>query len=1011
MKLLILLTIIKFGLCQDSMEASVDIVKPKPGLRDCTLPREFTVRVRTHNDSVTLQLETSTSVKKTTPVYVSRQDEKGNPIIVRDTVLELEGTAVYQDVTHVANIEVSCVTKEENQPYYLFEGLLLLSGPRMYKLKPTGTESASGDIRYTLTYSPVHIARIDNDDDGEKGQSGSDSEMMASESLRKKRQIQEPIYVDVITVIGFSVYERWYSRATQLSEALKHQETKQGLKRHFAHLVNGVDLRYKTASPLYNINLVGYIIQDKQSEQSFQSAVVNETKIDGDKLLSGTRQWKADTPGFPDNDHIIVFTAYDLFREEENRNTTDLLGYAYVGTICKTPYNSVSAVEYTDNLVDDMLVTTHEVGHALSARHDGEYNNKCNSTYKYIMTGSGYSRTHVLDHNNYYVFSTCSLHYFQTFIQGILTNGTNTQKQCLQTSLEPASVTNITGTMPGQLYDVHAQCQMMFGPGFVLRLGVDIGGSENICKRMVCGKEQLQSSRNAAEGTPCGHKKWCVAGQCVFSIDAPEQNNTDCLFGSQPIVYPQNKTCAELISATPRLCYRSYYLTVCCETCPVYKRSDENCPYGDRFINCATAITRDTKRLCYGEANANGCCGTCSAFKSSVANCTYGDHYSDCTVVTKEKKNLCYDENNAYGCCETCSAYSSGVVNCTYGDRYSDCTDVTKDKRNLCYNERNANGCCETCSAYSSPVENCTYGDRYSNCRAVTSATKYQCYNEDIAHGCCETCLSYSSRGDCPYGDNTLTDPCTESNCITSGSDYIGRCCDTCRNFVSQSTTTTTVTTTTTPPTTTATTTTPTTTPTTNTTTTATPPTTTTPSTTTTPTTTTTTTTTTTPTTTTPTTTPTTTTTTTTLPPTTTTPSTTTTTPTTTQTTTTTTTTTTPTTITTTTTPTTTTTTTTTTTPTTTTAPTTTSATTTNTPTTTTTTITNAPTTTTTTTPTTTTTSTTTTTTPTTTTPTATTASQTSLTTSTRIVSSTATTQSAPTPTTVNPISDILTEP
>ncbi|XP_048245131.1 uncharacterized protein LOC124114947 [Haliotis rufescens] len=90
MKLLILLTIIKFGLCQDSMGASVDIVKPNPGLRDCTLPREFTVRVRTHNDSVTLQLETSTSVKKTTPVYVSRQDEKGNPIIVRDTVLELE---------------------------------------------------------------------------------------------------------------------------------------------------------------------------------------------------------------------------------------------------------------------------------------------------------------------------------------------------------------------------------------------------------------------------------------------------------------------------------------------------------------------------------------------------------------------------------------------------------------------------------------------------------------------------------------------------------------------------------------------------------------------------------------------------------------------------------------------------------------------------------------------------------------------------------------------------------
>ncbi|XP_071078761.1 uncharacterized protein [Haliotis cracherodii] len=761
MKILILLTLSKFALCQDSIGAIVDILKPNQGLRDCTLPREFTVSVRTHNDSVTLQLETSTSVKKTTPVYVSRQDEKGNPIIVRDTVLELEGAAEYQDVIHMANIEVTCIIKEENQPYYAFEGFLLLNGPSMYELKPTGTESASSDIKYTLTSSPVHIPPIDNDDDGENGQSGSDSEMMASESLRKKRQIQEPIYVDVITVIAFSVYERWYSRATQLSEALKHQETKQGIKRHFAHLVNGVDLRYKKASPLYNINLVGYIIEDVQLPRPFQSAVVNETKIDGDKLLSGTRQWKADTPGFPDNDHIIVFTANDLFIVAKTGQTRNLLGYAYVGTICEAPNYSVSAVEYTDNLVDDMLVTTHEVGHALSARHDGEYNNACNSTYEYIMTGSGYSRTHVLDHNNYYVFSTCSSRYFQTFIQGILTNGTNAQQQCLQTSLEPASVTNITGTMPGQLNDVHTQCQMMFGPGFVLRSDIDIGNSENICKRMVCGKEQLKSSRNAADGTPCGDKKWCVAGHCVFSIDAPEQNNTDCLFGNQPIVYPGSRTCAELISATPRLCYNPGYLTACCETCPVYKRNDENCPYGDRFTDCDT-VTQDTKDLCYSERNARGCCETCPVYKSAVVNCTYGDRFSDCdTVITQEQKRLCYIENNAYGCCETCSAYSSGGAYCTYGDRFSDCdTVITQERKRLCYNENNTYGCCETCSAY-------------------------------------------SSGGDCPYGDNTLTGPCAYSNCITSGPDYIGRCCDTCRNFSSQSSTTTTTTTTTVPTTTT----------------------------------------------------------------------------------------------------------------------------------------------------------------------------------------------------------------
>ncbi|XP_046547714.1 uncharacterized protein LOC124257649 [Haliotis rubra] len=598
MRVLLLFIVSRFGLCQDNIEASVDILKPHPGLRSCTLPREFTVTVRTHNESATLRLVTSTSVKSTAPVYVCRQ-EKGNPVIVRDTVLDPERTAEYQDVTHLSNMEVSCVMKKNSKPYYIFEGFLVFSGRSMFELKPT--RSASGDVKYTLTSTTVHNKQIDADDDGENGRSGNGGsgsawESMASHSLRKKRQIQSPIYVDVIAVLELSVYKRWLSRATQPTPALKDQETKQGLRRHFAHLLNG----------------------DELSPKPFQNAIVNETKIEGNQLLNDIINWKADTPGFPDNDHVVVFTALDLFAIAGN--TTDLLGYAEIGAVCEYPEDSVSAVEYTDNLVDDMLVTTHEIGHALSALHDGDQNT-CNSSYQYIMSGFGYSSTQVLDHNNYYVFSTCSLSYIQNFIQGILANGTNAQQECLQKPLEPVSVTNITGTMPGQLYDVHTQCQMMYGPGYFLRLDVDIGGSENICKRMACGKEEIEMFHNAADGTPCGNKKWCVAGECVFSIDAPGQNNPDCLYGNQPVVYPQNRTCDELISATPRLCYTSYY-GVCCEACLDNKKNDENCLYGDRYVDCDTVITQNTTRLCYNEDNAEGCCETCSAFVSSLATTT-----------------------------------------------------------------------------------------------------------------------------------------------------------------------------------------------------------------------------------------------------------------------------------------------------------------------------------------------------------------------------------------------------
>ncbi|XP_067662608.1 uncharacterized protein [Haliotis asinina] len=616
MKILILFILSRFGLCHDNTEASVDILKPRPVLRSCALPREFTVTVRTLNDSVILQLMASSSVKSTVPVYVCRQD-RGNPVIVRDTVLELERTAEYQDVTRLSNMEVSCVMKEDNQPYYIFEGFLLFPGERMFELKPT--RSASGDIKYTLTSPTVHIKQIDIRENGrsENGRSRNARERMASHSLRKKRQIQSPIYVDVIAVIEFSVYKRWFDRATQPTQALKDQETKQGLRRHFAHLVNGVDLRYKAASPLYNINLVGYIIEDELSPKPFQNAIVIETKIEGNQLLKDIISWKAATAGFPGNDHVVVFTALDLFDIDQAGVETDLAGYAEIGAICEYPEDSVSAVEYTDNLVDDMLVTTHEIGHALDSLHDGD-RNTCNSSYNYIMSDSGFGDSHDLDNNNYYFFSTCSLRYIQNFIEYILANGADTGKECLQKPLETTSVPDITGTMPGQLYDVHTQCEMMYGPGFFMNLDVDIGGIENICKRMACGKEEFEEFHNAADGTPCDNKKWCVAGECVLSVDAPEQNNLDCLYGDQPVVYPENRTCDELINATPSNCYSNDYFSVCCRTCLDNKRNDE-CPYGDNTLTepCASsscAISDSEYRM--------RCCDTCGISSTTTTSAT-----------------------------------------------------------------------------------------------------------------------------------------------------------------------------------------------------------------------------------------------------------------------------------------------------------------------------------------------------------------------------------------------------
>ncbi|XP_067660351.1 metalloprotease mig-17-like [Haliotis asinina] len=199
----------------------------------------------------------------------------------------------------------------------------------------------------------------------------------------------------------------------------------------------------------------------------FQSALnkedyPNNTKIDASNLLPSARDWKNNISGFPENDHVIVFTAYDLYWVEANQ-TRNLLGLAYVGTICKWPSLSISLVEYTDNLVDDLLVTAHEMGHALSARHDGEYNNTCSGDDRYIMRSS-YSKRHNVSITNYFLFSNCSISYFQTFLDRVLATGDTTSRNCLLESLEPVSVTNVTSELPGQLYNVNEQCQMKYGP-------------------------------------------------------------------------------------------------------------------------------------------------------------------------------------------------------------------------------------------------------------------------------------------------------------------------------------------------------------------------------------------------------------------------------------------------------------------------------------------------------------------------------------------------------------------
>jgi hypothetical protein len=74
----------------------------------------------------------------------------------------------------------------------------------------------------------------------------------------------------------------------------------------------------------------------------------------------------------------------------------------------------------------------------------------------------------------------------------------------------------LTEELPGQLFDLDQQCEFAFGP--------DVQSCKYIqdeipCKRLWCGSTNALGCRTRhmpwAEGTPCGHNKWCSKGVCV----------------------------------------------------------------------------------------------------------------------------------------------------------------------------------------------------------------------------------------------------------------------------------------------------------------------------------------------------------------------------------------------------------------------------------------------------------------------------------------------------------------
>ncbi|XP_006888295.1 PREDICTED: A disintegrin and metalloproteinase with thrombospondin motifs 20-like [Elephantulus edwardii] len=337
---------------------------------------------------------------------------------------------------------------------------------------------------------------------------------------RRKRFLSHPRYVEVMVAADMKML-RYHG---------------QNLQHYILTLMAIVASIYKDSSigNLINIAVVKVVIlHDEQN-----GPVINS---DATATLHNFCLWQRNQNVLDDahpshHDTALLITREDICAE---RDRCDTLGLAKVGTMCN-PLQSCAISE--ENGLSAAFTIAHEIGHVLNAPHDDSF--KC----KDIVINDEY---HVMAPSlNYqtlpWTWSKCS----QKYITEFLDIG---QGECL---LDKPSgrVFDLPSQLPGLIYDINKQCELMFGPGsqacpFMKQ-----------CRRLWCtsleGIEKgcITHHMPLADGTICGVGMHCYHGLCVNK--EMDTRPVDGDWGPWGPFSSCSRTCGGGIRSASRICNR-----------------------------------------------------------------------------------------------------------------------------------------------------------------------------------------------------------------------------------------------------------------------------------------------------------------------------------------------------------------------------------------------------------------------------------------------------------------------
>ncbi|XP_067420282.1 A disintegrin and metalloproteinase with thrombospondin motifs 20 isoform X3 [Emydura macquarii macquarii] len=337
---------------------------------------------------------------------------------------------------------------------------------------------------------------------------------------RKKRFLSYPRYVEVMV--------------TADTKMVRHHG--RNLQHYILTLMSIVAAIYKDSSigNLINIMIVKLIVI--HNEQEGPAISFNAATTLRNFCLWQQTQNVLDDAHPSHHDTAVLITREDICRAREK---CDTLGLAELGTMCD-PLRSCSISE--ENGLSAAFTIAHELGHVFNVPHDDSF--KCKEAgikhqYHVMAPTLNY-------HTSPWTWSKCS----QKYITEFLDTGYG---ECLLDKPN-GRIYDLSSQLPGSIYDVNKQCELMFGPGS------QVCPYLKQCKRLWCTSAEgvhkgcRTQHMPLADGTECGLGMHCYHGICVSK--EMETHPVDGEWGRWGPHSSCSRTCGGGIKSTTRLCNR-----------------------------------------------------------------------------------------------------------------------------------------------------------------------------------------------------------------------------------------------------------------------------------------------------------------------------------------------------------------------------------------------------------------------------------------------------------------------